>query len=120
MVNSRPLTAMNEDPNSSAAISPAHILIQQASREPQERETFSGDLIHDKYQKIVALAIIFWDRWVKEYLADLQKRTKWRLVKDNIKVSELVIMLKENYCRMKWPLARITKVYPCTGRNRGV
>jgi hypothetical protein len=54
----------------------------------------------------------FWDRWSSDYLSRMQQRPKWRTAAENLKEGQLVLLMDENYPPLKWPLARITKVYP--------
>lgn len=53
----------------------------------------------------------FWQRWLKDYLAQLQSRPKWRFDVPNLR--SLLVLLKENHTpSLKWPMGRITKVLP--------
>ena len=51
------------------------------------------------------LATLFWRRWIKEYLPELQRRQQWVKDEPNLTVGDLVILLKdENSPRGSWPL----------------
>lgn len=52
----------------------------------------------------------FWNKWVKEYLAELQSRKVWDKERQNFKPDDLVLMVDPLNPRATWPLARITKI----------
>ncbi|UYV78573.1 K02A2.6-like [Cordylochernes scorpioides] len=58
---------------------------------------------------------VFWKRWNREYLNNLQQRLKWQKSSPNIKEGDL-ILLKDAILppAMYWSLGRITKVFPGT------
>jgi hypothetical protein len=61
----------------------------------------------------------FWKRWIHEYLPTLQECQKWFQTRRNIEVGDLVIIKETGVARNKWPLGRITEVFPgCDGRIR--
>lgn len=62
ILNSRLLTPLSEDPNDLRALAPAHLLI---------RDTFTT--LPNKHQYITQY---FWKRWSKEYLNQLNVRSK--------------------------------------------
>lgn len=70
MLNSRQLCPFSSDPNDFTPLRPAHFLI--------------GKPRLDKFQRIQALQQHFWMRWRKEYLAELQQRTKWHATKSDL------------------------------------
>ena len=47
----------------------------------------------------------FWAKWVREYLPELQRRTKWKTESPDIKKGELVLMVEDNTPRGLWSLA---------------
>ncbi|KAJ8717872.1 hypothetical protein PYW07_005802 [Mythimna separata] len=56
----------------------------------------------------------FWTRWSKEYVAELQQRTKWRSCKDGLTLDSLVVIKEDNLPPLKWKLGRVVAVYPGT------
>ena len=54
----------------------------------------------------------FWHRWAKEYLPTLIERRKWRKVKRNFQVGDIILVATDNTPREKWPLGRITETFP--------
>lgn len=51
----------------------------------------------------------FWTRWRREYLQNLQRRTKWEVPKPNLEVDDLVIIKDTAAHRNHWPLGRVVK-----------
>lgn len=55
----------------------------------------------------------FWQRWSREYPAQLQTRSKWHGEKSEvISPGALVIIEEDNMPPLMWPLGRILKVHP--------
>lgn len=114
ILNSRPISPMSSDPNDLNALTPGHFLIGKSltaipyldvSEVPENRL--------DKFQRLQSIVQNFWQRWRKEYLSELQVRTKW---KQNLavvlKVGSLVLIQDENAPPLLWKLGRVTKLYP--------
>ena len=59
----------------------------------------------------LALADIFWRRWLREYMSTLQKRHNWNSTSRNLKKDDLVLIVEENAPRGRWLLGRIVRVY---------
>ena len=64
------------------------------------------------------LSQVFWKRWLKQYLPELQRRQKWLHKQPNVSVGDLVLIIDENVPRNLWPLGRVTEV--CPGRDSQV
>ena len=52
----------------------------------------------------------FYKRFCHEYLPTLQSRAKWRRIQENLKVGDIVLIVKENSPRGQWPLGKVTEV----------
>ena len=53
-----------------------------------------------------------WTRFQTEYVASLQRRTKWLTANRNLAVGDLVLVIEDLYPREHWPLAVIIEVFP--------
>ena len=53
---------------------------------------------------------MFWRRWLREYLPELQERQKWGSASRNFTIDDVVLDLDENCPRSYWPLGRILEV----------
>lgn len=113
-LNSRPLTALTDDPNDLRALTPAHFLImEELVAPPQFQYATEGDLQGRKlWEQRQELLKHFEQRWINEYLTTLQERKKWRREKENVKVGQLVLLKDENQPPSHWKMARIREVHP--------
>lgn len=113
ILNSRPITPMSSDPADYAALTPGHFLIGaplNAIVEPDLSVLKLGRL--DRMQLIRRLQQTFWERWSKEYIAQLQYRMKWRTKNNRINKGTLVLMAEDNVPTQKWPMGRIVELHP--------
>ena len=69
-----------------------------------------SDMYHRRWRHVQHLANQFWSKWLKLYLPELQKRSKWTNVNINLAVGDLVLLVDEKTPRNLWPLARVTEV----------
>lgn len=97
ILNSRPLTALSSDPNDLAPLTPAHFLIGESLKRPAEYNyLYAKDNYLSRRQHIQKLRQHFWQRWHKEYLQQLQTRTKWKEGGYSIQIGDLVLLIEEN------------------------
>lgn len=52
--------------------------------------------------------------WSVEYIHNLQQRNKWKQVKENLKIGDMVIINKENLPPCKWNIGRVDQIHPGT------
>ncbi|XP_075990363.1 uncharacterized protein LOC142986014 [Anticarsia gemmatalis] len=66
----------------------------------------------NRYKRLETIRQHFWQRWQKEYLSELQQRTKWR--KDNAKlnVGDMVLLAEDNTPPLSWRLGRVLRLFP--------
>lgn len=115
ILNSRPLTPMSSDPEDLMPLTPGHFLIGRTLTSLPSRDYSNHSTNHlTRYQRIEQLRQHFWARWYKEYISELQQRTKWRHNTDTLKADSLVIIKEDNLPPLKWKLGRIVKLFPGT------
>ena len=111
IVNDRPITPLSDDPNDLEALTPSHLL-KFRPEHPVPLLGLIGLMETDHFRRcwkhVQLLAEKFWNRWVSEYLPNLQRRQRWVEEKTNLSVGDLVIMLDDQSPRNQWPVARIT------------
>ncbi|XP_017875370.2 uncharacterized protein LOC108622175 [Ceratina calcarata] len=113
ILNSRPLTPLSSDPNDLLALTPGHFLIGDSLTNLRERDflhTPSNRL--STWQHIQKIKQHFWNRWHREYLNELTKRSKWIKGDHAIKEGTVVLLREDNLPPMQWPLGRVIKVHP--------
>ena len=115
IINLRPLTVDNLSDPSCPPLSPSNILTMKTKvvlpPPPgvfQQADTYC----RKRWRHVQHIANIFWNRWRKEFLSQLQERQKWGNEKRNFKVNDIVILKDVDLPRNQWPLARVTKVFP--------
>ena len=112
IVNSRPLTFPSSDPQDLDPLTPNHILTMKSKVVLPPPGVFQKEDIYLKkrWRRVQYLTNIFWTRWKREYIQNLQPRMKWNEVKRNLQVGDIVLIKQENTPRNAWPLARILQV----------
>ncbi|XP_076397868.1 uncharacterized protein LOC143266117 [Megachile rotundata] len=114
ILNSRPLTPLSPDPNDLNALTPAHFLIGESLTSLPEHDL--TDVPTNRlsvWQHIQRIKQHFWARWHKEYLNELNIRTKWRNnVPSSLKLGTLVLLKDENLPPLRWNLGRIIEIHP--------
>jgi hypothetical protein len=112
-LNSRPLTPVSNDPADFSALTPGHFLIGDALTSPAEPDLAEIPCNRlNRYQLLMKLRQHFWSRWSKEYLHQLQQRTKWTSTIDHPQQNTLVVLREDNVPPLQWPLGRIHAVHP--------
>uniref|UniRef100_A0A2H1VWV5 SFRICE_018011 n=1 Tax=Spodoptera frugiperda TaxID=7108 RepID=A0A2H1VWV5_SPOFR len=68
----------------------------------------------DKFSSFLKLRRIFAYRWQKEYVAELQQRSKWRTKSASLKVGDLVLLHEDNVPPLSWRMGRVSRLFPGT------
>jgi hypothetical protein len=113
VLNSRPLSPLNNDPNDYQPLTPSHFLIGRkltALPDVDLRQLTQNSL--SKYQHLQLLHQHFWVRWSKEYINELQIRTKWKSNQKSLQENTLVLIKDDNLPPAKWLLGRIHQLHP--------
>ena len=123
IVNSRPITKFSDDPSHCEALTPNHLLLLR-SGPCLPPGSFSKEDSHcrRRWRQVQYLAEVFWRRWIREYLPQLQARQKWVNPSRSFAVGDIVLVVDERFPRSSWPLGRIVNVHesPHDGLVRSV
>ena len=112
IINNRPLTHVSTNIDDLEALTPNHILLGLHKKWEFVIDVDKKDVTSRKqWRQIQALSILFWERWLKEYLPELTRRGKWRGHIPNYAVGELVL-LSDDAKKGKWCLGRVTRTMP--------
>lgn len=114
MLNSRPLckaegSAWDRD----QVLTPAHFWMGRPLNALPEQDYLQLPNITERYeiqQKLVHH--YFWKLWSSQYLIQLQQLPKWKVVKENVKVGEIVLLKEDNTPPQVWRKAKVTQVFP--------
>ena len=111
IVNGRPITKSSDDPSDSEALTPSHLLLLRSGpRLPPGVFRKEDGYSRRRWRQVQYLADVFWRRWIREYLPQLQERQKWTYPSRNFAVDDIVLVVDDRVPRSSWPLARITSV----------
>ena len=110
MINSRPLTKLSEDVTDMSTLNANQLLLLNDESTDFPGNFHKGDVYKQRWRFIQYLSNQFWKRWLKEYIPELQKRSKWCNKQENVKVGDVVLLYEENTPRFLWPLGLIIEV----------
>lgn len=113
ILNSRPITKESLDPNDLEALTPNHLLLLKTKPclPPglfQREDTYA----RRRWKQVQYMADLFWKRWTKEYLPQLQERQKWTKIKRNFIPGDIVLVVDDSAPRNSWIIGKITEVVP--------
>ena len=113
ILNSRPLTKESTDLNDLEALTPNHLLLLK------KQPCLPPGLFHKedsyarrRWRQVQYISDLFWKRWIKEYLPQLQERQKWTKVKRNFVPGDIVLIVDDSAPRNSWVIGRITGTLP--------
>jgi hypothetical protein len=112
ILNSRPICPLSSDPHDLSPLSPGHFLIGRplTSLPAPNLEEANSNQLH-RYAKIEQVRQHFWARWSREYVAQLQQRTKWRVQQHSLQPGQLVLVKQAHGPPLTWPLGRIVQLH---------
>ena len=113
-LNSRPLIPItSHSQDGLAPLTASHFLLLNApGAYPEDPRLPEEPRLLRHWNQCQSVIQHFWSRWSREYLHTLQARTKWQQCKPNLQVDDIVIVRDDRQFVSRWPLARITQVYP--------
>ncbi|XP_028416431.1 uncharacterized protein LOC114540495 [Dendronephthya gigantea] len=112
IMNDRPITPVPSEAEDLTALTPNDILLLRRNpRIPLEDERHL-DQCQTRWKQVHHLANQFYNRWVKEYLSQLQESQKWLKNKPNFQVGDLVLVTSKDTVHGKWPKGLVQEVYP--------
>ena len=111
-INSRPLTRMSDKPNDLDVITPQDLLLLRPTVNLPPGKFDPKDIYsRRRWRQMQYLADLFWKRWVKEYLPDLQQRQRWLQPKRNAQIGDVVLIVDDHAPRNSWPMGVIQDAY---------
>ena len=113
LMNSRPLTALSDDPNDEPVLTPNHFLIGQMGGDfvPESVDNTAFNP-RRRWRRVQELTRHVWGRWMKEYLPHIGSRQKWFFPTENLKVGDVVMVIDPSAARREWKVGRIERTYP--------
>ncbi|CAH2065780.1 unnamed protein product, partial [Iphiclides podalirius] len=112
-VNSRPLIHVSVTAEDPEALTPNHFLLGGNGRVPQPGTFNENDEIsRASWRAAQRLADVFWSRWVREYLPELQHRREPHGRGLSVQSGDLVQIVDANLPRNVWPRGKVVATYP--------
>ena len=112
-LNSRPLTTTSFDLNYVEPLTPNHLLLLKGKPNlPPGIFVKTDNYPRRRWRQVQFLADLFWKRWLREYLPQLQQRQKWLKPMRNFEIGDIVLIMDDNAPRNSWSMGRITSVLP--------
>ena len=68
--------------------------------------------LRKRWKRVLCLSNVFWSRWRKEYVQNLQQRVKWNRPRRNFEKGDLVLIVDDRAPRNDWNMARVVDVHP--------
>lgn len=115
LLNTRPLTVASSDPNDMAPLTPLSFIAGHVSQPLAVEDTADQEeRTHPRKRWQVVQHVLrdFWARLMKEILPALNLRQRWLQQKRSLAVGDIVLAVTADTPRGRWPLGRISKVYP--------
>ncbi|KAL0849262.1 hypothetical protein ABMA28_013591 [Loxostege sticticalis] len=115
ILNSRPLYPLSSSPNDFLPLSPGHFMIGRPMTSiPSPDLCNSKETSLRRYERLEKLRQHFWDRWQKEYIGELQQRTKWKDNSAKLNIGDMVLIHEEHVPPLNWRLGRVARLFPGT------
>ena len=111
IVNARPISAIPTDTDEPQPLSPSMLLTLKTRPLGPPPGTFVPPDVYARrrWRRVQYLADQFWIRWRREYLQNIQTRTKWEEPKRNLHAGDVVLVKEEGAYRNDWPIGRVTE-----------
>lgn len=110
IINDKPITKASNDPMDLEPLTPNHLLLLK-TKPSLPPGVFSADDCYSKrrWRQVQYMADVFWKRWIKEYLPELQQRQKWTRKTRNFKKGDIVLIVDEMEPRGSWLMGQVTQ-----------
>jgi hypothetical protein len=113
LVNSRPLTYQSADPNDWTVLTPAMFLHGRLDGQVFPPNIDQLDFDPRVRWRVIQKALAdIWNRWMRELRPMLGPRAKWYNDHRDYEVGDAVLMMQKIIPRYRWPIGRVTKVFP--------
>jgi len=78
---------------------------------PERDETNTQANRLDRWRRVQQFSQILWKRWSREYLHQLQERSKWASEKGpKVDIGSVVLISEENLPPLRWKIGRVGEV----------
>ena len=120
IMNSRPLTTDGlNDPEDVNLLSPINLLTMKSNVILPPPGSFQREDMYcrRRWRRVQHLSNEFWSKWRKEYLQNVQSRSKWSTEKRNMKKGDVVLLKDEMSHRNDWKMGIVIKAHESDDKN---
>ncbi|XP_025766185.1 uncharacterized protein LOC112847853 [Oreochromis niloticus] len=108
IINSRPITKASSDPNDLEVLTPNHLLLLRNKPSLPPGLFDRQDLYaRRRWKQVQYMSEIFWKRWAREYLPQLQERQRWTRPSRNFLVGDIVLIVDDTAPRNSWITGKV-------------
>jgi hypothetical protein len=116
IANCRPLTVDTiSDPDSPIPLSPMSIMTQKSKVILPPYGNFEDRVeLYSKrhWRRVQHMITVIWERFKNEFFAQKNERLKWKNVRRNYEIGDIVIVMDESLHRNDWPLGIVIETFP--------
>lgn len=114
IINARPITVTSSDAKDPEPLSPSMLLTSKTKVVLPPPGVFQRNEVYmrKRWRRVQYLANLFWSRWKREYLSNLQSHPKWTREQPNLDVGDIVLIKDDTAPRNVWHMGRIVKTEP--------
>ena len=110
LINSRPLWPHNDGNIDEPPITCNDLLRPRGLiRQPIE---FNKGSPRSRFEYIQKVVEEWWKIWLRNFVPNLQARSKWWKIRESVKVGDIVLVIDPNTQRGKWKMGIIIKTFP--------
>lgn len=112
-LNSRPITAITDDPDDANPLTPGHFLVGESLINLSDINYTNKNISNlQRWQIVQRIVGEFWNRWSREYVVTLNQKYKWSKRQPEPEIDDIVILRDDNLPPTKWLLGRVLFKHP--------
>jgi hypothetical protein len=112
-LNSRPLCPLTDDPNDVDVLTPGQFLIgAPLTAIPDKDFTEVPTNRLSLCRHVEKLRRHFWQRWSREYLGQLQARSRWQHQETTLVQLGTLVLLRDSTPPLHWKMGRVEEIHP--------
>ncbi|XP_072377899.1 uncharacterized protein [Diabrotica undecimpunctata] len=112
ILNSRPLSLLSDSVHDFNPLTPSHFLIGRPATSLSKPDVTATPVNRlSMYQHLLQVRQHIWQHWSKQYVSELQQRTKLKLNFDSLRTGSLVIIKEDHQPPLKWKLRRVENLH---------
>lgn len=112
-LNSRPICQLSSDPSDPEVLTPGHFLVGgPLTSLPEPDYTHFPTNRLNRWQLAQQCIQQVWSRWSRDYLNQLQQRSKWNTQFPNLQPGMLILLKEDNTPSLQWKMAVVEEVHP--------